>query len=149
MHQNFVSILGCDILSYIFEFLPGKAIKTLAAEAHNRGDIVSLRSIKNANGKWTRKRRAYYEKIESIHTDLRRSHLAMEVFTESTVVDNIFEYLLDDGIYNLKQTDMLTYKFKKNPFHLQYIKLHNTLEDRKKKLDKYLNNVLARKKDCS
>jgi hypothetical protein len=149
MHQNFVSILGCDILSYIFEFLPGKTIKTLAAEAHNRGDIVSLRSIKDANGKWIRKRRAYHTKIEFILTDLHRSHLAMEAFTESTVVDNIFEYLSDDDISNLKQTDMLTHKFKKNPFHLQFNKLHNTLEHRKRKLDKYLNNVLARKKDCS
>jgi hypothetical protein len=146
MHQNFVSILGCDILSDIFEFLPGKPIRTLAVEAHDRGDIVSLRCIKDANKKWTRKRRADHEKSESILTDLHLSHFAMEVFTESTIVDNIFEYLSDDDISNLKQTDMLTYDDpKKNPFRLQYTKIHNTLEHRKKKLDKYLDNVLARK----
>ena len=145
MHQNFVSILGCDILCYIFEFLPGKTIRTLAAEAHNRGDIVSLRSIKDAHRKWTCKRCAYHERSKSIFTDLHRSHLAFEVYTKSTVVDNIFEYLSDDDISNLKQTEMLTngtYKYTKNPFHLQFTKLINTLKHREKELDKYLN-VLA------
>ena len=139
MHQNFVSILGCDILCYIFEFLPGKIIRTLAAEAHNRGDIVSLRSIKDAHRKWTCKRCAYHERSKSIFTDLHRSHLAFEVYTKSTVVDNIFEYLSDDDISSLKQTEMLSYKLTKNPFYLQYIKLINTFKHREKKLDEYLN----------
>jgi hypothetical protein len=78
--QNFVPILGPDILSDTFEFLTAETINTFAIEAHNKGNTVSLRSIKNACDNWNHKRLTYCEKIQPL-IDLRRSHiLAFKTF---------------------------------------------------------------------
>lgn len=139
--QNFVPILGPDILGDIFEFLTSETIRIFSVAAHNKGDIVSLRSINDAFENWRCKRLTYCEKNESL-TDLHLSHaLAFEIFinpTKSTVVDNIFEYLSENDISNLKHTDMLSDDPEKNPFYLKDMKLESAILRRQKKLREYL-----------
>jgi hypothetical protein len=139
--QNFVTILGCDILSDIFEYL---TMDTIAAvqEHNNKNDTDSLRSIMEATDNWSYKRRAYHEKTISLTAlSISRYYACLVFATESTIVDNIFEYLSDDDISNLKQTNMLSDDPPKNPFILPIMKLQNTVKHRNEKLTKYLDYV--------
>ena len=138
--QNFAPILGPDILGAIFEFLTLDAIYTFATEARKKGDIVSLRSIVYALDNWKRNRDTYFEEMVSIF-DLGWSHLlALEsivIPSKSTVMDNIFEYLSENDISNLKQTDMLSDDCKKNPLYLKNLKLKTSIDRGLKKYHEY------------
>ena len=144
---NIVPILGPDILGDIFEFLTLETIKTLAVEAaRNKGDNVSLRSIEYAFDNWKRNRDTYFEELESIF-DLGWSHLlALESIvtpSKSTVMDNISEYLSENDISNLKQTDMLSNDCKKNPLYLKFMKLKSSHDRGQEKLHEYYDNFDA------
>ena len=136
---NFAPILGPDILGDIFEFLTLETIKTLAVEARNKGDPVSLRSIKYALNNWKRNRVTYFEEMVSIF-EFGVSHLlalkSIVTPSKSTVMDNIFEYLSENDISNLKQTDLLS-DCKKNPLYLKFMKLKSS-HDRGQKISRVL-----------
>ena len=139
---NIVSILGPDILGDIFDFLTLDTIIDFDTEARNKGDNVSLRSIEYAFDNWKRNRDTYVEEMESIF-DLGLSHLlVLETIvtpSKSTVLDNIFEYLSENDISNLKQTDMLSDDCKKNPLYLKFMKIKSSSDRGMKKWDEYFD----------
>ena len=123
-----------------------ETIKTLAVEAaRNKGDNVSLRSIVYAFDNWKRNRVTYFEEMVSIF-EFGVSHLlalkSIVTPSKSTVMDNISEYLSENDISNLKQTNLLS-DCKKNPLYLKFMKLKSSHDRGQKKLHEYYDNFDA------
>ena len=135
--RKIVTILGYDIVGDIFEFLDIDTIMTLVDLADTVNDIVLYRNLVGTYWNWNRRRLAELAKSRVLQNLERCHHRAFAVFTKSTYVDSIFEYLSGGDIFNLKQTDILA-TYNKNEFIQQASKLSNIIEFGLQKGDEYL-----------
>jgi hypothetical protein len=115
-----------DIVSEIFEFLTKEKIKILV-ELSEEGDRFLLGSFMGAYSNWLDQRIAHFSHTGVLWKAIKCQDHAISVFLlESTVFDNISEYLTGDDILNLKKTNMVTHYIKKNALRKQICKQMDT-----------------------
>ena len=104
-----------DIVSGIFEFLTKETIDAMLTSSSSEGDVFLYESCVEAYRNWEYQRNADTIFTAVLMRALQRQNLVVTVFIdESTVFDNIAEYLTGDDILNLNRANMLTSDAKKN-----------------------------------